>query len=299
MELRKAITEPARLLAMAAFAGTFGIGAASAQSLHTNSAGAEMGVYDPHAAYSDDSNIGIESIYLPWEDVDLASLSNAKNYAQERGRKLVVTIEPWSWSREPRISRDELRSGILEGRYDANMARICALIGSFDEPVVVRWAHEMEDTTSPYPWANWAPEDYITAYRRMVDICRAEAPDSRFMWSPLGHEGLQAYYPGDDYVDSIGLSVFGLQDYDNDNFGSDRSIADVLTPKYDLVAGYGKPISVAELGSDGSAEYVANWTEEMLNPPEGFPEVSSIVYYNAREVFAWPDPYGYPDWRLK
>ena len=73
----------------------------------------------------------------------------------------------------------------------------------------------------------------------------------KFMWSPKGLPGLEKYYPGDTYVDFIGLSVFGLQPYDRDNFGHDRDFAAALKPGYDLVAKFNKPICVAELGYVG------------------------------------------------
>ncbi|MGO7976145.1 glycosyl hydrolase, partial [Rhizobium ruizarguesonis] len=73
---------------------------------------------------------------------------------------------------------------------------------------------KMEDKSGRFSWSGWSPQDYITAYKRMMDIVRKEAPGTQLMWSPKGEPGLQAYYPCDDYFDLVGLSVFGLQRYD-------------------------------------------------------------------------------------
>ncbi|MGO7845417.1 glycosyl hydrolase family 5, partial [Rhizobium johnstonii] len=75
-----------------------------------------------------------------------------------------------------------------------------------------------------------------------------EAPGTELMWSPKGEPGLQAYYPGDDYVDLVGLSVLGLQRYDELAYNGHRTFSEELKQGYDLVAGYGKPIWVEELG---------------------------------------------------
>ncbi|MGZ7244466.1 hypothetical protein ACXWOQ_10255, partial [Streptococcus pyogenes] len=59
-----------------------------------------FGAYDPHGDFTNDPNSRIEHLFLPWEDVDLTSLSAADAYAQERGRELLITVEPWSWARD-------------------------------------------------------------------------------------------------------------------------------------------------------------------------------------------------------
>jgi len=63
--------------------------------------------------------------------------------------------------------------------------------------------------------------------------------------------------------DVVGLSVFGLQQYDRDNFGKERTFAEALEPGYRLVERFGKPIVVAELGYEGDEAYVRNWAENV------------------------------------
>ena len=52
------------------------------------------GAFDPEGDYSDEPDAVIEHVFLPWEDVSLISLLDADEYALERGRALMVTIEP-------------------------------------------------------------------------------------------------------------------------------------------------------------------------------------------------------------
>ena len=258
-----------------------------------------FGAYDPYGDFSGDKSANVEHLFLPWEDVDLTSLSDAEIYAKERGRSILITIEPWSWSKDWRVSPDKLRSRIMSGRYDANMSSICQIAGLMEVPVTIRWAHEMEDKTGRFTWANWKPADYVAAYRKMVDVCRVEAPSASFMWSPKGEEGLEAYYPGDEYVDVVGLSIFGLQKWDQDKFGKDRTFAEVLQPAYDRVTRFNKPIVVAELGAVGSIAYVASWNADSRDAPlTQFPAVTSVIYFNQKEVAPWPEGYGLPDWRV-
>ncbi|WP_309665003.1 glycosyl hydrolase [Tabrizicola sp.] len=135
-----------------------------------------------------------------------------------------MTIEPWTWTRDERNTALFLRRGIADGYHDANMRGICKVIGTLQSPVSVRWAHEMDDNDGQFIWAAWAPEDYISAFRRMIDICRAEAPNISVLWSPLGREGMEKYYPGDDYVDRVGISIFGLEPYEIKTYGAPQNL---------------------------------------------------------------------------
>jgi beta-mannanase len=256
------------------------------------------GAYDPHGDYTNDSNSKIEHLFLPWEDVDLTTLDAADSYARARGRSLLITVEPWSWARDWRVSPDELLSGILAGRYDSNMSAVCSAAAKLKSPVTIRWAQEMEDNDGQFTWAFWKPDGYVKAYRHVNGVCRKELPSAQYMWSPKGEEGLKAYYPGDEYVDIIGLSVFGYQPYDKLEVGRDTTFVERTKPGYDRVAGFGKPIAIAELGYEGSDEYVRAWSAEANKPHTEFSAMTAVVYFNDREVYPWPRKVGRPDWRV-
>lgn len=257
-----------------------------------------FGAYDPGGDFTDDPVPVIEHLFLPWEDVYLPSLNDADAYAQERGRALLVTLEPWTWSRSERNTPQYLRTGIADGTYDENMRAICTVIGGLTSSVTLRWGHEMDDESGQFIWAGWRPDDYIAAYRRMIDLCRQSAPNIRVMWSPLGDEGMESYYPGDDYVDVVGISVFGLQAWDQAKFGGDRSFVDVFEPRYQRAAAFGKPVVVAELGYSGSEAYVNAWDNSVRVTRPEHPQLVGVVYFDQREVYPWPENFGLPDWRI-
>ncbi|MDW6023473.1 glycoside hydrolase family 26 protein [Mesorhizobium sp. BAC0120] len=258
----------------------------------------DFGAYDPHGDFGSDASVKIEHLFLPWEDVDLSTLAIADEYALQRGRSLLITIEPWSWSVDWRVSSGELLSGILSGRYDANMASVCTAAASLKSPVIVRWAQEMDETDNQFTWAHWKPEGYVAAYQRMVTVCREHLKNARYMWSPKGNPELVNFYPGDGYVDIVGLSVFGYQPYDLAHFGKDRTFVEALEPGYQLAERFGKPIMVAELGYEGDAAYVRSWAATVAEKHPEFPSLSAVIYFNDREIYPWPGGYGRPDWRV-
>ncbi|WP_338723690.1 glycoside hydrolase family 26 protein [Devosia sp. XK-2] len=257
-----------------------------------------FGAYDPHGDFGDDPNSTIEHLFLPWEDVDLSTLALADDYALARGRSLLISVEPWSWDRDWRVSSQELYLGIANGSYDTNVAVVCSEIARLKSPVTVRFAQEMDEEDNQFSWAQWSGPEYIEAYRRFVSGCRQHLNNAMFMWSPKGNEDLQDYYPGDDFVDVIGLSVFGFQPYDQAKAGGDQTFAERLMPGYTLVKDYGKPIVVAELGYEGDQTYVRQWAESVTRRHAEFPGLTAVVYFNDREVYPWPDDFGLPDWRV-
>ena len=96
----------------------------------------------------------------------------------------------------------------------------------------------MDLNNGHYPWAQWQPAQYISAYRHFVDRCRVSSPKSQFVWSPRGEENLEGFYPGDEYVDDIGLSVFGYQEYEIAISGRTVNIASLVRSTYDRVKRY-------------------------------------------------------------
>lgn len=258
-----------------------------------------FGVYDPDGDFMDDGEVTIEHLFLPWEDVYLPSLNDADAYALERNRALLVTLEPWTWSRSERNTAQYLRRGIFDGTYDANMKAVCDVLSTLKSPVTLRFAHEMDDDNGQFIWAGWNPDDYVRAYRRMIDLCRASAPHITVMWSPLGDDGMEEYYPGDDYVDLVGVSVFGLQAWDQAKFGRDRTFDEIFAPRYENAVAFGKPVVVAELGYVGDEGYVEMWDESVRQDKPEYPSLVGVTYFNYPEVYPWPEGFGLPDWRVK
>jgi endoglucanase len=257
-----------------------------------------FGVYDPDGQFRDDQDIMIEHVFLPWEDVNLGSLLDADQYALARNRALLITIEPWTWTRSERNTAEFLRQGIKGGYYDANMRGVCSVIGTLQSPISVRWGHEMDYDEGQFIWAGWEPADYIEAYRRMIDICRDEAPTMNVVWSPLGLENATDYYPGDDYVDIVGMSIFGYEPWEVGILGGARTFEDWLTERYDRLKGFGKPILVAEVGYSGTEAYVNTWENQVRQVRPAMPLLIGSVYFNQPEVYPLPDGYGLPDWRI-
>jgi len=260
--------------------------------------GPKLGCYDPYGDFGEERKVVTEHLFLPWQDVELGGIGAADEYAQARGRKILITVEPWSWDKDWNVTPAELRSAILSGKHDENMRAICSAVANFKSPLIIRWGQEMDNPSGRFTWANWRPKDYIKAYLRMLAIIREMLPQAKIMWSPKGEKNLGKYYPGDENLDIVGLSVFGLEQFDIIKSGKPRTFAELVKQGYDLTVGYGKPIWVAELGYEGGLEYLTKWVDDVTKNYPEYTELKEVIYFNDKEVWEWPHNLGLPNWRV-
>lgn len=256
-----------------------------------------FGVYDPSRAFDDAAYVGMEHHFISWLEADYPKrLRQLAGYARERDRWPVVSIEPWSDGREGSAT---LLEGVRQGLYDDVIHRACSELAAMDMPLFVRFGHEMEVPTGRYPWADPDSNAFIAAYRRFVDACRSQEREFYYVWSPRGDGPHHKYYPGADYVDHVGLSLYSYAAYEIDHYGHLRSFGDNLADRYDGASFYGKPIIIAELGVDGPSEHRWQWLTDGMAELEHFPLLHSIVYFNAPDhPEAWGPDWPVPDWSI-
>src|SRR3954468_10745757 len=142
--------------------------------------------------------------------VDSAALKRLS----DSGRLPMMTWEPWN-NTTPSANPYSLQA-IAAGQFDAYLSAQGEALAAVGAPVAVRFAHEMNG--SWYPWGQGVngntPADYVAAYQHVHDVITAAgATNVIWVWSPItviSRPGvpLAPLYPGDGYVDWVGLSVY-------------------------------------------------------------------------------------------
>ena len=106
------------------------------------------------------------------------------------------------------------------GDFDKVVKKYIKWAKSVDRPIYLRIGYEFDGIHNELE-----PIEYVNAYRHIVDLFRAKNADNvAFVWhsyasKPYKDYALSSYYPGDDYVDWVGISVFGHA-YNGTDFGS-------------------------------------------------------------------------------
>jgi beta-mannanase len=218
-----------------------------------------------------------------------------------RGSVPEITWEPWRSfpSAEERIKhpgapvkvqpRFRLRN-IVSGRFDPYVRSWARRFAAYGRPVRLRFAHEMNGGW--YPWSERAngnrPGEFVQAWRHVRRIFRrAGATNVRWVWSPAAIQIVPGQYPGDAYVDIVGLTVFngGLQL----RYNPWRSFASAVeTPLAQLNAiTTRKPIEISEVGCSEQGGDKAAWIADMFATMRSHPEIRSLIWYDLLKGSDW------------
>ena len=187
--------------------------------------------------------------------------------------------------------------GVLNDREKiTKAAKYLASLGNV--PILLRIGAEMN------VWKNAAdPKEFIAAFRFIADIVRKEAPNVGLIWSvnSVSSQGLtyDMFYPGDAYVDWVGVSLYTSRYFVGREKTDDETAAMYGTGKYanpvaimeELVRQYGsrKPIIVTEGGvslrNKSNNEDLTAWAIPRMRAqyayiPMLFPQVKAMFWFN-------------------
>ncbi len=161
---------------------------------------------------------------------------------------------------------------INAGGYDDHIEKLGEWIKQAHRPIYLRVGYEFDLTDNHY-----FPEKYKAAYRRIVDHLRAQGVDNvTFVWHSASdsdsRERLLQWYPGDDYVDWVGLSFFGISP---DRIANYNLIAE-------LAADLNKHLMIAESTPSGfiTTQAKQEWFEALFDFIEAQP-VEMLNYINS------------------
>ena len=255
-----------------------------------------IGANDKDAVLFDDTlkNVGIylndpaevsRFSYIPdiigWFDNWYGGVGKEKLYlaANNHLGTPVITWQPWGIDLE----------SITAGEHDAYIFNyfqsLTAIAPNTD--ILIRFAHEMETRPKhPIAWYPWQGETdseaYIAAWKHLVNISRMINPHIKWIWSPnKADEYAKPYYPGDDYVDYVGVTMNLRETADYYNYY--KNFEDYYTAEGEkkYLEQYGKKIIICEVGfssPDVAAKrrYIRSVFDYLLEDPM----IAGVVFFN-------------------
>jgi hypothetical protein len=236
----------------------------------------------------------IAMYYQDWNPGWSTALINPKIISPlvEQG---VVPMITWEPSLAPTVVGQASYSPtrIARGMYDAYLRRAAREAASFQHPLFVRLAPEMNGN-----WNSWGVRPgnsaaaYIAMWRHVVSIFReAGAYNVHWVWSPnvdgtASTKPFNAYYPGDTWVDDVALDGY--------NWGSVRkstwlSFDQVFQASYEAITRLtSKPLMIAETASTELGGSKAAWISEIPNAlAVDMPRVQALVWFDVDKETDW------------
>lgn len=181
-------------------------------------------------------------------------------------------------------------ASIIDGSHDEYIDRFATSVRDLGLPVAIRFAHEMNGN-----WFPWSEErngntrgQYVTAWRHVHDRFTAiGATNAIWIWSPnviTARPGvrLAPLYPGDDYVDWMGMVGYYRRVYVDDH-GQPKlpTFANTYGSTLDELRGVAvKPIVITELGATEVGGNKPAWINSMFQGLAQNPDIIGFVWFD-------------------
>ena len=246
------------------------------------------------AAFSD--NWGKSKITFPAKSVQIIHNAGIVPYIRLMPRS---SLEE-SYSRpDPVYSLDN----IINGKFDPQLKKWARAAKKSNIPLIIDFAPEMNGNW--FPWSgsiNGAgtknkygnpkiadgPEKYRDAYRHIINIFRQEKV-TKVTWvfhvdayntPEKSWNNYQAYYPGDNYIDWVGVSTYGAQTPDED-WETFNQVMSFSYPKLIKVSSK-KPLAILEFGVTEKGNKKAKWIADALTSIKKgrYSRIKAISYWH-------------------
>ncbi len=218
--------------------------------------------------------------------------------AQAQGKVVEVTLQSWAPGNNagralPYANGTSNLAAILQGRDDAYLRTFARQAAATGIPFLFRWDNEMNGDWDPWSAFQWGKDAdiYVAAYRHVHDIFMAEgATDAAFVWNPnnanLPHYRWNAaalYYPGNAYVDWIGLTGYNLGAGQPGSTWQSFRQAYAATYARDRALYPGKPMIITEFASNDAGGNKPAWIADMFRALPSFPAIRYAVWWDANQ----------------
>lgn len=204
-----------------------------------------------------------------------------------RGETPMVTLEPYLSSGVASLT------DIAAGKYDGYFRKEADAVRGLGMTVMIRFAHEMNLLSS-----DWGPgkagnsgSAYADAWRHIVTVFRQEgASNVKWVWAPnvdYGGRPFNQFFPGDEWVDYVGLDGYNWGTSGGESFAS---FSKIFASSYATITQLsGKPLIVTETAASEVGGNKAAWIEEtfLSTIPKTMPRISAVIWFNENKERDW------------
>lgn len=185
------------------------------------------------------------------------------------------------------------RSNFDTGSPDDNYSLRDIVAGKIDEQLV-QMGREADRLTVPtmfdfaceangdwFPWSFEDPELYVLAFQKVASIIRGIAPRSTFAFHinyDESYGNVEKYFPGDEYVDYVGASIYGSHKNGEDY----TPFAHMYDYTFDILKRLSnKPLCIFEMGAcERAACEKAAWLQGALQHIKAKNEVEIVSLWH-------------------
>lgn len=218
-------------------------------------------------------------------------IGDAERTSAAAGHTLVISFRT-------RLSTNEIIpwAQIADGSDPRVAPQLTALAESardFGEPILLIFHDEANDDAATYG----SPADFVASWKRVVGAFRdAGASNVQWVWSLTSRafpEQANEYYPGDDWVDWIGVT--GYNWYTGDPISVWRSFASIFASFIEWGRGHDKPLMIVSTACGENPRVSADdprsksaWIRQAITSVSETPEIQGVIWLDNGDP---TDPY--------
>lgn len=181
----------------------------------------------------------------------------------------------------------------LDGEFDQYLHDYAAQVAQFGKPVLFRLANEMNGDWCVYCAFHYCRDVdlFVEFYRYVFDIFQQEGADNAiWVWNP-NHRSFPnfkwnnelMYYPGDAYVNVVGLTAYNTGNYYE---GEQWSTFDELYQDLYSRASeqYAQPLMITEFASSSVGGDKVAWISDMFRSIRDYPRIKVAVWWSGCDM---------------
>lgn len=216
-------------------------------------------------------------------DVSIATVAKDLQSAYANGYIMELTLQTGDYN------NDNAMYDILNGEYDDYFTRYAQMITAFEHPVLMRFGNEMNGDWCIYSAYHTSKdtEIYKKTYRYVHDIfTKNGANNALWIWNPneksfpdFTWNAMELYYPGNEYVDIVGLTGYNTGTYYNgETWRNFDQIYSEMYQKYQTM--FSQPLMITEFGSSSIGGDKAAWISDMFQQLPKYPDIKVAIWWN-------------------
>lgn len=198
--------------------------------------------------------------------------------ARDTGKTLLIFWEPYGTTLD----------AILSGQWDSYMKQFADASKTYGGPIILAPLHEMNGNWDPWDGTvgTNTPAKVIAAWKRIYTSFSG-VTNVKFAWDvnsgsvpDTASNQLENYYPGDGYVDYVGMDGF--------NFGNPWQTWDeIFGTTLQRISAYKKPIYIFSIASAADSRKAAWISDALSTQMITHPEIKGWVWFNENKESDW------------
>ena len=265
------------------------------KEMFSNDSKLKFGIFEPTAPYDFtylktlQKNMDYEfPVLMRYQHMDEALPLNELLTSKFNNKVVQLTMQ----TTKEQGSQEDITYKILNGEYDKYFINYAKDLKSLDYPILFRLNNEMNGDWCKYSAYHYGKDAdlYIELYKYVYNVFKAEGVDNAlFVWNPnersfpnFAWNHYMAYYPGDEYVDIVGLTGYNTGNYyHGETWRSFESIYDAIY--YEYANRFSQPLMITEFSSSSHGGNKSLWIADMFDKIHKYDRIKLAIWWSGTD----------------